>query len=93
MPHSRSAAKSLRQSLKRRAYNKAIKTHLKTRIKKFGAAVAAGNLDEAKKQALMLQRSYDKAVSAGIVHKNNAARHVSAAQSKLRALTAAPAKG
>ncbi len=90
MPHSRSASKSLRKSLKRNAANKAIKTHLKTRLKKFNAAVAAGNLDEAVKQGLMLQRSYDKAVSQGVVHKNNAARHIGAAQSKVRKLAAAP---
>ncbi len=93
MPHSRSAAKSLRKSLKLRARNRAVKSHLKTRIKKFNAALASGSADEAAKQALMLQRSYDKAVSAGIVHKNNAARHVSAAQSKVHKLAAAPAKG
>ncbi len=93
MPHSRSAAKSLRKSLKHRAFNKAIKSHLKTRLKKFNAAVTAGALDEVKKQALMLQRSYDKAVARGVVHKNNAARHIAAAQSKLRKLAAAqPAK-
>ncbi len=92
MPHSRSAAKSLRKSLKLRAYNKAIKSHLKTRLKKFNAAVASGNAEEAKKQALMLQRSYDKAVGAGVVHSNNAARHVSAAQSKVQKLAGAQPK-
>ncbi len=92
MPHSRSAAKSLRKSQKLNAYNKAIKTHLKTRLKKFNAAVAAGNADEAKKQALMLQRSYDKAVSQGVVHKNNASRHIGRAQAKVRKLEAAAPK-
>ncbi len=92
MPHSRSAAKSYRKSVANRAYNKAIKSHLKTRLKKFNAAVTAGNADEAKKQGLMLQRSYDQAVTNGVVHKNNAARHVASAQSKLRKLAAAPAK-
>ena len=93
MPHSRSAAKSLRKSLTLRARNKAVKTHLKTRLKKFNASVTAGNLDEVKKQALMLQRTYDKAVKQGIVHANNAARHVAAAQAKVNKLEAAPAKG
>ena len=93
MPHSRSASKSLRKSQKHRVFNKAIKSHLKTRLKKFAAAVAAGGVDEVKKQALMLQRSYDKAVSQGVVHKNNASRHVAAAQSKLQKLAAVkPAK-
>jgi small subunit ribosomal protein S20 len=91
LPHSRSAEKSLRKSIKLRARNKAVKTHLKTRLKKFNAAVAAGSLDEVKKQALMLQRAYDKAVKQGIVHANNAARHVGAAQSKANKLGAAKA--
>ncbi len=93
MPHSRSASKSLRKSLKLHTRNKSVKTHLKTRLKKFNAAVAAGGVDEAKKQALMLQRSYDKAVKQGIVHANNAARHVAAAQSKVNKLEAAKPKG
>ncbi len=92
MPHSRSAAKGLRKSLRLHARNKSVKTHLKTRLKKFNAAIAAGGLDEAKKQALMLQRSYDKAVKQGIVHANNAARHVGAAQSKVGALAAGKPK-
>ena len=92
MPHSRSAAKSLRKSIKRRTFNKAIKTHLKTRLKKFSAALAAGAVDEVKKQGLMLQRSYDKAVAAGVIHKNNASRHVARAQAKVQKLEAAQAK-
>lgn len=93
MPHSRSARKSLRKSIKRRQSNKAIKTHLKTRLKAFNAAVAAGDVEAAKKQALLLQKSFDKAAVHGVIHRNNAGRHKAAAAAKLNKLLSAKTAG
>lgn len=92
MAHSRSAWKSLRKSITRRQRNKAVKTHLKTRLKAFAAAVAAADLEKARKQALLLQKSFDKAVTHGVVHKNNASRHKAQAAKAVDKLAAA-AKG
>ena len=88
MANSRSARKSYRRSATRQVRNKAVRTHLKTRLKAFNAAVAAGDLDAVKKQALLLQKSFDKAVTHGVVHKSNASRHKSAAMRKVNKLAA-----
>jgi small subunit ribosomal protein S20 len=86
LPHTRSAKKRLRQNATHQARNKAVKTHLKTRVKKFDAAIAAGDLDGAKKQALLLQKSFDRAVTHGIIHRNRAGRKKSITANKLAAL-------
>lgn len=91
MPHTRSAKKRLRQNATHQGRNKAVKTHLKTRVKKFDAAIAAGDVDEAKKQALLLQKSFDRAVTHGIIHKNRARRKNSITVSNLAALLKAKA--
>jgi len=84
--HSHSAKKRLRQNVKRRLANRSVKTHLKTRVKKFNAATAAGDVAEAKKQGLLLQKSFDKAVTHGVVHRKMADRKKSRAAVKLNAL-------
>jgi len=74
MPNIRSAKKRLRQNKKRRLRNKSVKSYLKTITKKVKNAQeqteAIGLLKEAYK-------AYDMAVSKGVIHKNNAARHKS----------------
>lgn len=86
MPHTSSAKKRLRQDARRRLANKSIKTHLKTRVKKFEAAIVAADVDEARKQGLLLQRSFDKAVTHGVIHKNQASRKKATATRKLNKL-------
>ena len=83
MPHTSSAKKRLRQDAKRRLRNKSVKTHLKTRAKKFDASLTSGDVEETKKQAVLLQKSFDKAVSHGIVPSRTADRKKSAAAVKL----------
>ncbi|KPJ57673.1 MAG: hypothetical protein AMS16_01060 [Planctomycetes bacterium DG_58] len=91
MPHTRSAKKRHRQNVRRRARNKPVKTHLKTRVKKFNAAIAAGDAEQAKKQQLLLQKSFDRAVGRRIIHRNQARRKKSAAGLKLNKLLRADA--
>ena len=91
MPHTLSAKKRLRQNARRRARNKPVKTHLKTRLKKFNAAIAAGDVEEARKQQLLLQKSFDRAVGDGIIHRNQARRKKSAAELTLNRLVRAGA--
>lgn len=74
MPNTRSAKKRLRQNDKRRLRNKSQKSFLKTITKKIKEAEAKGEAEEFLKKAY---KAYDKAVSKGIIHKNNAARHKS----------------
>jgi len=74
----KSQIKRNRQNEKARLRNKAVKSSLKTAIRKFHAAVEAG--DTAAAEALMrdASRKLDKAVSKGVIHKNQAANRKSA---------------
>ena len=58
--------------------NKAVKSALKTSVRKFREAAAAGNAGEAKAAALDAARRLDKAASKGVIHKNQAANRKSA---------------
>ena len=66
--------------------NKADKSELKTTLKKFDAALVAGDkvaVEAAYKAAV---KSVDQAVNKGLLHKNNAARKKSALTLKLNKL-------
>ena len=58
--------------------NKAVKSALKTSVRKFREAADAGNAAEAKAAALDAAKLLDKAASKGVVHKNQAANRKSA---------------
>jgi len=84
----KSQIKRNRQNEKARMRNKAVKSSLKTAIRKFHAAVEAG--DTAAAEALMrdASRKLDKAVSKGVIHKNQAANRKSAISKRQDALAA-----
>ena len=69
-----SAKKRERQELKRRLRNRAAKSTMRTAIKKFDAAVAAGDKAEAEKTMALSCKLLDKVAGKGIIHKNTAAR-------------------
>lgn len=74
MPHTKSAKKRLRQSLERRAKNRATKSAIKTRVKKVRAAIAAGDLATADAEFRLVTEKMDRAGSKRIIHPNKAAR-------------------
>ena len=86
MPNIKSAEKRVEIAKKRTAVNKAMKSNLKTNIKKFDAAVADGNRDEANSAYKVAVKAIDKAAKNGILHKNNAAHKKSAITKKLNTL-------
>lgn len=57
--------------------NKAVKSGLKTAIKKVHAAIAAGDKDAAQTAALDASRLLDKAASKGVIHKSQASNRKS----------------
>ncbi len=77
MPNIKSAEKRLRQNVKRRLRNSAIKSTMKTAIKK---ALSAKDEDAALREALS---AIDRAASKGVIHKNAAARKKSRLVRKL----------
>jgi small subunit ribosomal protein S20 len=62
---------------KRHQRNKAVRSEVKTAIKKVYAAVDAGDAETAKAAALEASKLLDKAASKGILHKNQAANRKS----------------
>jgi small subunit ribosomal protein S20 len=83
----KSQIKRNKQNEKRRLRNKAVKSELKTYIRKFRRAADAGNADEATAAMRAACRKLDKAVSKGVIHKNQAANRKSAIAKRAAALT------
>jgi small subunit ribosomal protein S20 len=73
----KSAKKRILVNETKAARNKAIKSKVKTMIKKVDAAVAAGDKELAKTCLVDAISEIDKASTKGIYHKNTAARKVS----------------
>ncbi|MGI6715841.1 MAG: 30S ribosomal protein S20 [Eubacteriales bacterium] len=74
MPNIKSAKKRVRVTETKTLQNKMYKSALKTSIKKFKSAVAAGDKTLAQATYTEAVSMVDKAVSKGILHENNAAR-------------------
>ena len=86
MANIKSSAKRVLVSRVRAERNKADKSELKTTIKKFDAAATEGNKENAE-AAYKAAVKTDRAVSKGLLHKNNAARKKSSMASKMNALS------
>jgi small subunit ribosomal protein S20 len=69
----KSQIKRNRQNEEARERNKAVKSALKTSIRRFREAAEAGDADKARELAGTASRKLDKAASAGVIHKNQAA--------------------
>ena len=86
MANIKSSAKRVLVSRALAARNKADKSELKTTLKKFDAAMAEGNRENAEAAYKAAVKSVDRAVSKGLIHKNNAARKKSKMAAKVNAL-------
>ena len=86
MANTRSAAKRARQTARRTLVNSRSLTAVKTQLKKVRAALKSGKKDEASASAQTFVSTLDKAVKAGRVHRNSAARHKSTIGKALAAL-------
>ena len=73
----KSAKKRILVTETRAARNKAIRSEVKTSIKKVEAAVAANDKEAAKAALTVAISTIERASSKGIYHKNNSARKVS----------------
>ncbi len=89
MANIKSQIKRNRQNEKRRLRNKSVKSSLKTAIRKFNEATVAGDTETATALLRDASRKLDKAVSKGVIHKNQAANRKSAISKRLGALTSA----
>ena len=80
MANIKSQKKRIRTAEKARIRNRAVRSELKTYVKKVRAAVEAGDKDAAQAAAQAACRKLDKAASKGIIHKNQAAKRKSGVQ-------------
>ncbi len=71
---------------KANARNKAVKSALRTHVRKFREAVEAGDVEKAQEFAKVANRALDKAASKGIIHANQAANRKSAISARAAAL-------
>lgn len=72
MPNIKSAIKRVEVTKKKNLRNRMVKSIMKTSVKKYEAAIAAGTADA---QALSaVQGALDKAATKGVIHKNAANR-------------------
>ena len=78
MANIKSQIKRNRQNEKRRLRNKSVKSSLKTAIRKFHEATAAGDNETAATLLRAATRKLDQAASKGVIHKNQAANRKSA---------------
>ena len=88
MANIKSQIKRNKQNEKRRVRNKAVKSSLKTAIRKFNETVAAGDSDAAAVELRAASRKLDQAASKGVIHKNQAANRKSAIAKRLESLSA-----
>ena len=86
MANIKSQIKRNRQNEAARDRNKAVRSALKTAVRRFHEAVAAGNADEAKALSVDAGKKLDKAASKGVIHKNQAANRKSALAKKAASL-------
>ncbi len=78
MANIKSQIKRNRQNDAAHERNKSVKSALKSAVRKFREAADAGDGDQAKVLAAEASRKLDKAASAGVIHKNQAANKKSA---------------
>jgi small subunit ribosomal protein S20 len=82
----KSQIKRNKQNEKAHERNKAVKTGLKTAVRKFREAAESGDADSAKTLAKDATKKLDKAASKGVIHKNQAANRKSAIAKKAASL-------
>ncbi len=83
MANSRSALKRIKTTAVRTARNRRIKSTIKTAIRRYNEALATGDKEKSSESLLQVQKILDKAVTKGVMHKNNVARKKSRLGKKL----------
>ncbi len=86
MANIKSQKKRIKTNEISRQRNKAVKSELRTHIRNFRAAVAAGQAEKAAELAKVANRALDRAVTKGVIHSNQAANRKSAISTAAAAL-------
>ena len=89
MANNPGAKKAIRKIEARTAVNKSRRSRVRTFLRKFEEAVAAGDVAVAKTAFVEAQSELMRAVGKGVVHKNTGARKVSRLAAQLTTLATA----
>ena len=86
MANIKSQLKRIKTNEKARLRNKAVKSELKTYVRRVREAVASGDKEKASEALATASKKLDKAVSKGVIHSNQAANKKSALAKAVGAL-------
>ena len=87
MANIKSQKKRILTNEKARLRNNAYKSDLRTSVRKVNAAVEAGDKEQAAEALRLAGKKFDKAVSKGVLHKNNAANKKSGLAARVNGLS------
>ncbi len=86
MANIKSQLKRIKTNEKARQRNKAVKSSLRTSIRRFRAAADSGDAAKTTEALVSASRALDKATSKGVIHANQAANKKSAMAKRAAAL-------
>ncbi|WP_168915591.1 30S ribosomal protein S20 [Microcella flavibacter] len=86
MANIKSQIKRIKTNLKAQERNKAVKSELKTAVRRAKEAISAGDKTKAAEALVVATKKLDKAASKGVIHKNQAANRKSAIAKQVAAL-------
>lgn len=86
MPNIQSAKKRLKQSIRLREKNRAVKSAIKTECKKVIAAVAAGDPAKADSELRSAAKMLDQAAAKKVIHRNASSRAKSRLSAKVKTI-------
>ncbi len=86
MANIKSQIKRITTNEKARLRNKAVKSELKTHVRRVRESVSAGDKEAAQAALVTASKKLDKAVSKGVIHSNQAANKKSALAKAVAAL-------
>lgn len=88
MANLKSAIKRVNTNNKKRERNQAVKSDMRTHIKRVEKLIEANEVENAQAAYQATSRIIDKAVQKGVIHKNNGNRHKARLAKKLNKLSA-----
>ena len=88
MANIKSQIKRVKTNEKARQRNKAVKSSVKTAVRRFREALDAGDAEKALTLQKAAAKALDKAASKGVIHKNQAANRKSALARRAKAVSA-----
>ena len=86
MANIKSAKKRARQAIKRRAHNVALRSQVRSAVRKVMKAIESGNKEVAKAEFKAVVPQIDRMATKGILRKSRAAHYKSQINARLRAM-------